>query len=323
MSNEFAGQAEHSAEYFGESRDFWWSRDYLGLVATRWELARVRTVLDVGCGVGHWSRTLGQILPPEATLIGIDREPRWAQTAAERAQAAGFGGRFSYQVGTGEQIPFPDHSFDLVTCQTVLIHCPDPGAVVREMVRVAKPGGRVAVVEPNNASNTLLDPSVVTGSIDDILALVRLQLLCERGKVAAGEGSISLGELVPKLFVEAGLSRVSVFLNDHAGALIPPYQTPEMRAVVEEMRDGVAREMWAWDKETTLRYFLAGGGAQDEFDAVWALAGVAYRQQFAQIESGTFVAPRGSVNYLVSGLKPDGRAGKLSGTGAAKLLGGV
>lgn len=312
MSNEYAGQAEHSAEYFGESRDFWWSHDYLQLVATRWELARVRTVLDVGCGVGHWSKTLGQILPREATLIGIDREARWAQTAAERAQKAGFGERFSYQVGTGEQIPFPDDSFDLVTCQTVLIHCADPAAVVREMTRVAKPGGRVAVVEPNNASNTLLDPSVVDAPVGDILLLVRMQLLCERGKVAVGEGSISLGEHVPKLFVEAGLSNISVFLNDHAGALIPPYQTPEMRAVVEEMCDGVAREMWAWDRATTLRYFLAGGGKPDEFETAWALAGRAYRRQFTAIEGGTFAAPRGSVNYLVSGLKPGGRDPKLA-----------
>lgn len=303
MSNEFAGQAEHSAEYFGESRDFWWSRDFLDLVAARWQLAQVRSVLDVGCGVGHWSRTLGQILPSDATLIGIDREPLWAQTATQRAQSAGFGDRFRYQVGTGENIPFPDNSFDLVTCQTVLIHCPDPLAVVREMMRVAKSGGRVAVVEPNNASNSLLDPAVVDAPVESIVKLVRMQLLCERGKVAVGEGSISIGEHVPKLFVEAGLSQVSVFLNDHAGFLVPPYQTPEMRAIVEEMRDGVAREMWAWSREITERYFVAGGGTQAEFDEVWALAGHAYRKQFAEIEGGLFSAPRGSVNYLVSGIK--------------------
>ena len=303
MANKFAGHTEHSAEYFGESRDFWWSRDFLDLVAARWRLGEARLVLDVGCGVGHWSRTLGQVLRPDAMLVGIDREPRWVEAALERAVAAGFGDRFSYRVGSGEAIPFPDHSFDLVTCQTVLIHCPDPGAVVREMVRVVRPGGRVAVVEPNNATNTLIDPSVVDASVDDILVLVRMQLRCERGKVAVGEGAISLGEQVPKLFVDAGLSQVSVFLNDHAGALIPPYTSPEALAIVDEMRESVRREMWAWTREVTERYFVAGGGTAAEFSVAWALAGREYRRQFEGVLRGTWVAPRGSINYLVSGIR--------------------
>jgi hypothetical protein len=38
----------HSAEYFGESRDFWWNQDFLELMAKRLQLAQVESVLDVG-----------------------------------------------------------------------------------------------------------------------------------------------------------------------------------------------------------------------------------------------------------------------------------
>ena len=64
MSNEFARQPLHSAEYFGESRDFWWNEDFLGLLLKRWDVACVRNVLDAGCGVGHWGQPGCARCPP-------------------------------------------------------------------------------------------------------------------------------------------------------------------------------------------------------------------------------------------------------------------
>lgn len=63
MGNEFKGRAEHSAEHFGDTRDYWWNRDFLQLMAKRWKLGTVRNVLDVGCGVGHWGMLLASVMP--------------------------------------------------------------------------------------------------------------------------------------------------------------------------------------------------------------------------------------------------------------------
>src|SRR3954451_2776793 len=112
----------HSAVWFGDQRDFWWNRDFLELVARRLGLDRVRSVLDVGAGVGHWGRTLAAVLPDDARVTGVDPEPQWVEEATRRADAAGVGARFTYGAGAVEALPFEDASFDLVTCQTVLIH---------------------------------------------------------------------------------------------------------------------------------------------------------------------------------------------------------
>ena len=118
MGNEFKGQAAHSAEHFGDTRDHWWNLDFLRLMAKRWKLDAVRDVLDVGCGVGHWGMLLASVMPENVRVTGIDREPSWVEQASARALARGLDGRFSYRQGDAQRLPFPDDSFDLTTCQT-------------------------------------------------------------------------------------------------------------------------------------------------------------------------------------------------------------
>ena len=130
----------HSEKYFGKPRNFWWNEDFLQLMATRWNLGEVEHVLDVGSGLGHWGMTLGRVLSETATVIGIDREETWVRKATEAAAQHHLDSRYSYQVGDANAIPFEDNTFDMVTCQTVLIHVPDVNAVLREMIRVLKPG---------------------------------------------------------------------------------------------------------------------------------------------------------------------------------------
>jgi SAM-dependent methyltransferase len=184
-------------------------------MAKRLSFDRVREVLDVGCGVGHWGQLLIDLLPTAARVQGVDRDPGWVEHAVARASARGLANRVAYQVADGERVPFADASFDLVTCQTVLIHTADPGAAIAEMIRVARPGGLILAAEPNNIAGALiLDSLNFHAPVDDIVNCVRLQLVCERGKAAMGEGNNSIGDLVPGLVAERGLVDVRVYLND-------------------------------------------------------------------------------------------------------------
>jgi SAM-dependent methyltransferase len=305
MANEYVACAAHSAEHFGDTRDHWYNRDFLHLLAHRWRLGSARDVLDVGAGVGHWGRLLGAFLPPEARVTGVDREPLWVEKASARARSLGLGERFHYRVGLVEALPFDDGSFDLVTCQTVLIHTRDPRAALAEMIRVTRPGGLVVAAEPNNAANALLGPAMALGlSPDAIASLLRFQLVCERGKAALGEGDNSEGERVPRLFAELGLERVEVHLNDKANLLLPPYDTAEQRAFADEITSFAERDVGLWSRAETRRYFLAGGGDEASFERSWADAIDLVRRQAAAIRDGTYATPGGGVMYLVAGGKP-------------------
>jgi ubiquinone/menaquinone biosynthesis C-methylase UbiE len=119
--------APHSALYLNDERDAWWNADFLALLAQRLGLdrhdtgTRVRDVLDVGCGKGHWTRTIARLLPVDARVIGVDREPEWIREATALEASLQVLPRLEFRVGDARALPFADASFDVVTCQTVLI----------------------------------------------------------------------------------------------------------------------------------------------------------------------------------------------------------
>ena len=301
-------EAPHSAHFFRAERDFWWNLDHIEVWARRVGLDGVRSVLDVGAGVGHWGRLLSNVLAPDATLVGIDREPRWVEEATERAAEAGLADRFSYRLSTAEELPFEDESFDLVTCQTLLIHVADARAVIDEMVRVTKRGGLVVASEPNNRALTLMVTSVSAGdSLEERLDLVRFYVTCEEGKIAVGHGNSSLGDLVPGYFNEAGLEEIQACQSDKVSLMVPPYDDPAQEALKEAyLWDAEAGGGWGWTKEEARRYFEAGGGDPVVFDGMWDRRLDEARRLAAAIEHGTYHAAGGDVLYLVSGRRPIG-----------------
>jgi SAM-dependent methyltransferase len=294
----------HSPEYFGEQRDHWWDPEFVSLLLRRWALHQHRRILDVGCGIGHWGRLLLPHLPSNATLMGADREPEWVAKASAIATSRGIGHRTEYTRADANALPFADDAFDLVTCQTLLLHVPDPLAVIREMARVLRPGGHLLVAEPNNlASSQAVGSTRFHEPIDQRIAMTRFQLTCERGKAALGEGNNSIGELMPGLFIEAGLDDVKVCQSDRALPLLPPYASDAERAFRDQMLDWSTRDFWIWSRSDTQRYFLAGGGHPDQFESLWNLAMSLAHADAAALQDKSYHTAGGSIIYLVAATK--------------------
>ncbi len=294
----------HSADYFSEARDFWWNLDFLKLMGQRWQVGNINTVLDVGCGQGHWGQVLSQILPAHTTVVGIDQEPQWVEEAGRRTQYLELEERFSYAQGNADAIPFPDCQFDLVTCQTVLIHMASPFAVLEEMIRVLKPGGLLAVAEPNNLAGVLMFSNLSTGaSIEQICQDVEFHAICERGKFNLGEGNSSLGDLIPGYFSQLGLQNIQTYISDKASPLFPPYASREQQVSKQLYLDWVERGRWS--RGESLRYFLAGGGTEQAFATYWMQMLQKNKAVEQSLLKEEFYTSGGAVMYLVSGRKPN------------------
>ena len=98
---------------------------------------RVPCILDVGCGTG----VTGISFADEGTVFGVDSSAH----ALEFAQRRGLT-RIAQSVG--EAMPFASGQFDLITSSDVLEHIEDDEAVLREMARLARPGGLLVIVVP-------------------------------------------------------------------------------------------------------------------------------------------------------------------------------
>ncbi len=95
-------------------------------------------ILDVGCGVGQ---VVGRLAADGFAARGVDI----CAPAVERAREAGL----ACDIYNGSSLPFPDSSFSSVGAFNVLEHVAEPVALIREIVRVAQPGGKIVLSSPN------------------------------------------------------------------------------------------------------------------------------------------------------------------------------
>jgi ubiquinone/menaquinone biosynthesis C-methylase UbiE len=120
-------------------------------MARRLNWAGRRRVLEVGCGAGHWTRIIARHLCPGSSVTCVDKDPKWSSSNPPWATDLRRGKtQVNILQADACALPFPDATFDFVTCQTVLIHLGDPSRALTEMVRVLEPGGLMLCVEPDN-----------------------------------------------------------------------------------------------------------------------------------------------------------------------------
>lgn len=106
-----------------------------------------KKVLDVGCGVGN---DLSRFCKGGSEVFGIDIAPHSIELANRNFSQRGLDGNF--EVMNGEQMTFPENSFDVVYCHTVLHFTPRPEKMVAEIHRVLKPGGIAILMTVNRHS---------------------------------------------------------------------------------------------------------------------------------------------------------------------------
>lgn len=192
--------------------------------------------LDVATGGGHVARALA---PRVAEVVASDLTPEMLATA-ERFLSGGGPTNITYRQADAEALPFPDGSFDLVTCRIAPHHFPNPDQFTAEVARVLTPGGRFALVDSTVPSGELGDRFNAFERRRDPSHVRSLPISEWRGLLAAAGLAVETVESFPKrhdfvdwaararvpeadipalaaLLLDAGPEAAAVFLVERAG----------------------------------------------------------------------------------------------------------
>jgi ubiquinone/menaquinone biosynthesis C-methylase UbiE len=156
-----AGEASRgTAEFFERTEIARYQREPFITRFARFEAWREKLVLEVGCGTGC---DLSMFARHGANVVGVDLTPNGAALAARRLRHLGLGGQT--MVGDCERLPLADDMFDLVYSWGVIHHTPNTEQAAAEIMRVAKPGGRITVMIYNRRSLVALQAYLLYGVI--------------------------------------------------------------------------------------------------------------------------------------------------------------
>jgi len=168
------------------------------------DIAEGMNVLDIGCGLGSVTFLAGELVGAAGSVVGIERNPAMVATARAHALSGGHANVFFRQGDLAElrgDEGWLEAGFDAVVGRLILLHLPDPVAVLRRLTRRLHPGGVVVFQEP--------DLTRMGASFPPIPALDQL---CERVRDAHRELGIDcqFGLRLRQIFQDAGLPAPSL-----------------------------------------------------------------------------------------------------------------
>uniref|UniRef100_A0A7S2ARH3 Methyltransferase domain-containing protein n=1 Tax=Pycnococcus provasolii TaxID=41880 RepID=A0A7S2ARH3_9CHLO len=131
------------------------------------DTSNVKTVLDVGCGIGGTSRYLAKKLLPNATVTGITISEKQVERATQLAKEQDVPNA-KFELMDALNMEYPDNSFDMVWACESGEHMPDKTKYVNEMIRVLKPGGRLIIATWCQRDN--LEELKASGTSEEVMA---------------------------------------------------------------------------------------------------------------------------------------------------------
>jgi ubiquinone/menaquinone biosynthesis C-methylase UbiE len=135
----YASRYDNIKQYDPYNEDYYLARPILQRIPH----LRAPLVLDVATGTGRLPLALLEQPTFQGRIVALDLSRKMLGIAAEKL--APFSGRVSLLHHPAEALPFPDNTFDLVTCLEALEFMMNPPAVLREIVRVLRPGGLLVI----------------------------------------------------------------------------------------------------------------------------------------------------------------------------------
>jgi SAM-dependent methyltransferase len=174
-------------------------------------IARGADVVEVGTGTGVVARDLAVLVGPRGHVTGVDKSRVLLATARRRAREEGLDRRMDFRLGDAAALPLRSGRFDCALAVTVLLHVARPRAMLRELVRVTRPGGVVGLQDQDFGTQVLDHPD---------RALTRLIF---DGVAARMYPEPFSGRTLVRRLVELGLERVRLLADVYQVRRLDPF----------------------------------------------------------------------------------------------------
>ena len=169
-------------DYYKKAKEASLESSYPGLQLIKEEVGKAEKVLEVGCGEGT---KLAKLTSEKNKAFGVDISKKAIKLAEKQYP------NIQFRIADAENLPFSKAGFDLVFSAFMLEHTINPEKVINEMIRVAKPGGKVIILAPNYGAPNRASPcfkglrirKLILGFIKDIFSLGFSQKRLNWGKV--------------------------------------------------------------------------------------------------------------------------------------------
>jgi SAM-dependent methyltransferase len=197
---------------------------YINMVRAVLDMAQLQpgeVVLDVGCGSGVVVREVARRTAGANRLIGVDMSPYLLSEARQLARQCGYEDRIEFQEGRAEALPLPDDSID-VTLSCTVMEEGDADRMLVELIRVTKPGGRIAVIV-----RAIDMPSWVNLPLSLSLK-AKVEVPGRIGAAGASAGGCADASLYRR-FSAAGLTQLKFF--PQLAAVTPEAEEPRLRGL--------------------------------------------------------------------------------------------
>ena len=132
-----------ASDYYDHPANTFWGR-YGRRTVERLGLAAGERVLDVCCGSGASAIPAAEIVGADGTVVGVDLAENLLELARAKAKQRGLT-NIQFRSGDLMHLPFEDESFDTVVCVFGIFFVPEMDAALREIRRVVRDGGQVAI----------------------------------------------------------------------------------------------------------------------------------------------------------------------------------
>jgi ubiquinone/menaquinone biosynthesis C-methylase UbiE len=197
------------------------------------------SAIDMGCGPRGILDLLSAAVSPSGRVVGLDADPVHTAMAREHAARRGLG-NVEIVTADARRTGLPPDSFDLVHGRTLLVTVPEPAGVLAEMVRLAKPGGWVASLEPDMEHSVCYPPLPAWDQLNEVF----------RAGLRRSGADPLIGRRLTELYRQAGLEQIGV--TAHAGVYPPGHSRRTLLLdLVSSLGHASAERGLADDRELT------------------------------------------------------------------------